>query len=899
MRSRISTSNSLCRLALMFLVLAFASSTYAVPPGATLLFEDNFETSFGNWTNAVSGDNRNWTHDTAGTPSAGTGPSSGSSGSSYYVYLETSYGEAYNAGDSAILLGPTFIPSGMFLQFDYHMHGATMGTLSVDVLSGGSWVNDVWTISGQQHISNAAAYTTANVDLSGYSASRVRFRATAVGGYQGDMAIDNVKLYNMPSGPVPPEFLSDPITKPAARQDQPYSDTLSADAIDGNGDALFFSKVSGPTWLNISVYGELAGTPDASDMGLNVFVVSVTDGTFTTDATLHIEVNDNSAPIVISTVDFEQGFDNWSNVSVGDNKDWTRYSGYTTSYNTGPSGGANGSGYYLYMETSSGSAYTAGDSAIFQSPVISGTNFHLTFQYHMFGSNTGTLAVDVLTPSGWINDVWSISGQQHTNSTAAYADADVSLDAYNISQVRFRATAAGGYMGDIAIDNIVIESHPSGPTAPLFMEDPISKPNATLGQAYNDSIAMNAHDANGDPLTFNKVSGPLWLNVAADGTLTGTPATSDFGPNSFIVEVSDGFFYSKAKLHINVVDQSTPTVLSTTDFEINTGSWKNTSGSDNNNWTRNSGGTASVGTGPSQGANGSSYYMYVETSSGSAYNAGDTAILEGPVINNGSNIHLTFQYHMFGTNIGTLAVDVFDGYSWLNDVWSITGQQHMGNTDAYTMVDVDLSTYTVAQIRLRVTAAGGYTGDIAVDNLEITGSGTISPSSKIVFLTSQGYSGKLGGLAGADAICQSEAAANGLPGTFKAFLSDNNTSAADRLTHSSVPYETVNGTRIADNWADLVDGWIDNAFEKISGSTSVGYAWTGSDRDGTKATYYPSDYPAGYQLDLTCNNWSMDTNSLHYLGARGKVDDPTAWADWWERDGSSCSSSLALYCIEQ
>ena len=191
-------------------------------------------------------------------------------------------------------------------------------------------------------------------------------------------------------------------------------------------------------------------------------------------------------------------------------------------------------------------------------------------------------------------------------------------------------------------------------------------------------------------------------------------------------------------------------------------------------------------------------------------------------------------------------------------------------------------------------------GDIAVDNLEIFGIAGSRPPAKIVFATSQGFTGKIGGLAGADAICQAEANAAGLSGAFKAFLSDNYTSAADRLTHSTLPYTLVTGTPIAANWQDLVDGMIENPLNvTATGATVSGYVWTGSDDDGTKATYYAGAYPSGYLLDLTCDNWTLETSSFHYLGARGNTGDPGNWIDWWQNDGSPCTSRLGLYCIEQ
>ncbi|MHC4989054.1 MAG: DUF4347 domain-containing protein, partial [Planctomycetota bacterium] len=44
----------------------------------------------------------------------------------------------------------------------------------------------------------------------------------------------------------------------------------------------------------------------------------------------------------------------------------------------------------------------------------------------------------------------------------------------------------------------------------------------------------------GDTLTYYKVSGPAWLSVATDGTLSGTPDTGDVGLNVFTVRVEDG-----------------------------------------------------------------------------------------------------------------------------------------------------------------------------------------------------------------------------------------------------------------------------------------------------------------------------------------------------------------------
>lgn len=91
-------------------------------------------------------------------------------------------------------------------------------------------------------------------------------------------------------------------------------------------------------------------------------------------------------------------------------------------------------------------------------------------------------------------------------------------------------------------------------TSPGFVSSPFSKPDANAGQAYASSIASNATDPNGDTITFAKVSGPTWLSVAGNGTLSGTPLSVNVGTNSFVVSVTDtGSLSNSATLLINVL----------------------------------------------------------------------------------------------------------------------------------------------------------------------------------------------------------------------------------------------------------------------------------------------------------------------------------------------------------
>lgn len=89
---------------------------------------------------------------------------------------------------------------------------------------------------------------------------------------------------------------------------------------------------------------------------------------------------------------------------------------------------------------------------------------------------------------------------------------------------------------------------------PLFAANPFSKPEASAGQFYSSSIATNAVDPEKDPVTFAKVSGPAWLSVASNGTITGTPFSPNVGTNSFVVRATDSSSSSNvATLNINVL----------------------------------------------------------------------------------------------------------------------------------------------------------------------------------------------------------------------------------------------------------------------------------------------------------------------------------------------------------
>jgi hypothetical protein len=93
--------------------------------------------------------------------------------------------------------------------------------------------------------------------------------------------------------------------------------------------------------------------------------------------------------------------------------------------------------------------------------------------------------------------------------------------------------------------------------APEFKEDQIEKKVAQPDSAYGDTVIGECLYDRGDVLTYSKTSGPNWLTVAADGTLSGIPSSSDAGTNQFVITASSPLGSDQANLKI-VVEESVP-----------------------------------------------------------------------------------------------------------------------------------------------------------------------------------------------------------------------------------------------------------------------------------------------------------------------------------------------------
>lgn len=206
-----------------------------------------------------------------------------------------------------------------------------------------------------------------------------------------------------------------------------------------------------------------------------------------------------NASLPLST-DFESGFGYWAQ-DGGDDFDWTINSGGTQSNNTGPSGDhTSGTGQYIYIEASSPN-YPSNEAILRSGCVELGSSgaASISFWYHMYGGNVGELHLDVYSNGAWVDDVWSLSGDQGDQ----WLEANVDLSTYGERvELRFRAysgpSSQNGWGSDIALDDILISNSANILLdAKVFLEGPFD-PNS---DEMTDGLRAGGYLPTGEPFT--------------------------------------------------------------------------------------------------------------------------------------------------------------------------------------------------------------------------------------------------------------------------------------------------------------------------------------------------------------------------------------------------------------
>ena len=215
-----------------------------------------------------------------------------------------------------------------------------------------------------------------------------------------------------------------------------------------------------------------------------------------------------------------------------------------------------------------------------------------------------------------------------------------------------------------------------------------------------------------------------------------------------------------------------------------------------------------------------------------------------------------------------------------------SGSVSNGDTIVFKMT----SAATASTSQKMTITAGSMTAYWRVWTGDPTGSAT-----KRAFVTNANYAGNLGGLAGADAKCQSQAATAGLGGTWKALLSDpadENNWAINRIGYNWSTLELVDGTDVAT--AGQI--WSPPLLSPLNKSQSGAVLSSTSTYSNTLANGRPySTNPAS-----ACGSWTTGSND--YDQTWGVVGATTSqWVAGGNVTGCyPCSDGCyRLTCIEQ
>lgn len=414
------------------------------------------------WTNSANGsdDDIDWRVGDGPTPSANTGPDVDhtlGTGQGKYVFLEASA----CFGATAEMLSPCIDLTGSTgpqLSFWYHMYGANMGTLHVDVLSNGAWTLDAMpAISGNQ--TNLWRQATVNLSPFAGTVINVRFRGTTGSDFASDMALDDIGLVEASAAPVA-SFVGSPTTTcPGRTVSFTDQSTNSPNAWAWTITPGTFSYVGGTTAnsQNPQVQFSAAGTYTVTLVATNAF------GNNTSTQTNYITITTGTVPTI--TEPFQASFPpaGWGIVNAGGSHTWSQSVSVT---------GANGAPTLAaYVENFSYNNAPAEDYMVtFPIDLTSLTVASMTFDvaYARFSATLfDGLRIEVSTDCGqtWPNTVYDKSdtalatvadqpGNWFPGAQGDWRNEQVDLTPFVGQQIVVRFVNVNGYGNNLFVDNI-------------------------------------------------------------------------------------------------------------------------------------------------------------------------------------------------------------------------------------------------------------------------------------------------------------------------------------------------------------------------------------------------------------------------------------------------------------
>ncbi|KAM6989301.1 uncharacterized protein LKV04_008985 [Tautogolabrus adspersus] len=370
--------------------------------------------------------------------------------------------------------------------------------------------------------------------------------------------------------------------------------------------------------------------------------------------------------------DFEKNTCGWEQL-IQDSFDWTRKSGPTPSAQTGPNQDhTTGAGFYMYIE---GNSATHGDSA----RLISSTcHFNgplcLHFWYHMYGSSSAMALNIFLLKGNKATKLWSLMNNQGPEWHPVNVDIKVS----GPFQIIVEAIRGSNDQSDVAFDDISIHF---GSCSGIF-PDLIS--GTTLPSTTAEILPSHTHQPPVETVTL--------------------PPTVEATTHLVTVDNVTKDSHNRPLPH--------PVCQLQCNFEQDLCQWSQLL-ADVFDWTRHSGATPTMMTGPSSDhTTGDGHYLYIEAN---GVSHGDTArLISSECVNSGPQC-LQFWYHMYGS-ADTMGLHVYLLQDRLANavLWKRNDQGNMWH-----LAQVDLTTTGPFQIIFEGRRGSNDQSDVAIDDVSL------------------------------------------------------------------------------------------------------------------------------------------------------------------------------------
>ncbi|MCF7867396.1 MAG: choice-of-anchor J domain-containing protein [Candidatus Cloacimonetes bacterium] len=656
-----------------------------------------------------------------------------------YSYIETYAGyansspnavEMYNSGATTgnfILISPPTNVAISGLRVSFWVCSESTADTAELIVGTMTDPTDPATFSSLQTVTPSTTYTQYTVDLiSTRTTTYVAFKHDLSDTYS-EIHIDDVTIEEIPIVPVfsiNPEDKNFGLLIAGNTSDpQTFNITNSGQGMLTLNDGDISITGSDPdqfTLTDNNAYPIELGMGESADIDVTFAPTTAGDKT----ANLHIEdnISDATHDIPLSGTAYPadyvfEGFDDTTFPPVGwTNDGWSRS---TTNYEGG------------------GSAYRYGSTTtqyLLNTPKLNVTSDDVISFWARNTSTSGSLEI-VYSGDGV---TWSLleTISYSASYTWEFNEVDLTTIADTDLYIGFRT---GSYSSSNYIDNVI---HP--PAAILPAEVPTNPYPADLAVDVLENIDLtwtNGFGTDNVDVYFDTVNPPV-IKVLDDVSAVeiydpGTMAYSQtyywqvVCKNSYTEDEAAGPIWSFATRD----DPTVTTYPYTEDFETFV-SGTNATGYANNwitspenttsefRWNVDAGGTPSGSTGPSADHTSglsTGIYLFTEATSGSE---DDIAYIYTPPfdLTGLSTPAVSFWYHMYGSSMGELHVDLWNGTSWINDITTaLVGQQQTSSTADWLEKNVELFDYSGQTISLRFRAIRGdnYYSDMAIDDFSL------------------------------------------------------------------------------------------------------------------------------------------------------------------------------------